>query len=173
MYKIGNVKLDSRVFLAPLAGVTCSAFRLICKEYGAGLVYSPMIVINQLVEAPKRILEIINPLKQERPLAIQLVGSDTKLMEQAVKIIDPYADIIDINLGCPEKDILALKAGAFFIKHPDQLKKIIPAVMGNTNKPVTEADITKSKSINRGIKKLSSAPKKSEALYMSHATADT
>ncbi|MEK6952011.1 MAG: tRNA dihydrouridine synthase DusB [Nanoarchaeota archaeon] len=137
MYKIGNVKLDSRVFLAPLAGINCSAFRLMCKEYGAGLVYSPMVVINQLVEAPERILEIINPLKQERPLAIQLVGSDTKLMEEAVKIIDEYADIIDINLGCPEKDILALKAGSFFIKHPDQLKKIIPAVMSNTNKPVT------------------------------------
>ncbi len=120
-----------------MAGVNCSAFRLICKEHGAGLVYSPMIVINQLVANPEKILEIINPLKKERPLTIQLVGSDTKLMEQAVKIIDEYADIIDVNIGCPEKDILALKAGSFFIKHPEQLKKIIPAAINSTNKPVT------------------------------------
>jgi len=136
-YNIGNVKLDSRLILAPMAGVNCAAFRLLCKEYGAGLVSTPMLVVNQIVAAPEKIIDQACFLKQEKPISVQLVGSDSKLAEEATRIIEPYADIIDINLGCPEKDILALKAGAFLVKHPDQIKKIVMPVINNTNKPVT------------------------------------
>ncbi len=135
--KIGNVKLESKTILAPMAGVNCTAFRLLCKEHGAGLVTTPMLVINQIVANKDKILEQTCLLKQEKPISIQLVGSDSQLAGEATEIIDEYADIIDINFGCPEKDILALKAGSFFVKHPEQMKKVVVPIINSTNKPVT------------------------------------
>lgn len=135
--KLGNVHLDSKLILAPMAGVNCAAFRLLCHEYGAGLVSSPMIVVNQIIRNPENLLKSICFLKEERPISVQLVGSDSVMAAEATKIVEPYADIIDINLGCPERDILALHAGSFMIKHPDQIKKIVKPVIDNTNKPVT------------------------------------
>lgn len=135
--KIKNMHLEGKTFLAPMAGVNCTAFRLLCHEYGAGVVSTPMLVVNQLAAEPKKLIERTCFLKQERPISVQLVGSDSKMAAEATKIIEDYADIIDINLGCPEKDILALKAGSFLIKHPEQIKKIVSPVVSNTNKPVT------------------------------------
>lgn len=135
--RIGKLKLESNTLLAPMAGVNCASFRLLCKEYGAGMVTTPMLVMNQLVANPDRIIKQACPLDNERPLSIQLVGSDSKLAGKATQLIDEYADAIDINFGCPEKDILALKAGSFFVKHPEQMKKVVAPIINNTNKPVT------------------------------------
>lgn len=135
--KIGKLNLDSRLILAPMAGVNCASFRLLCREYGVGLVSTPMIHINQLVGAAEKVIGITCFLKNEKPISVQIVGADSKIAGEATKLIENYADVIDINLGCPEKDILAAKAGAFFIKHPEQIKKIVSPVVSNTNKPVT------------------------------------
>jgi len=135
--RIGNLKLDSKLILAPMAGVNCAAFRLLCREYGAGLVSTPMLVINQVVNTPEKIIQRTCFLKKEKPVSVQLAGSDSKMAAEATRIIEEYADVIDVNLGCPKKDILALKAGAFFAKHPEQAKKIVKPVIDNTNKPVT------------------------------------
>lgn len=137
MYKIGNVKLDNQLILAPMAAVNCGSFRLLCKESGAGLVTTAMIVANQIVASPDKLIERTCFLKDEKPLSIQLVGSDSKLMADATSLIEDHADIIDVNLGCPENDILALKAGSFFVKHPEQIQKAVKPVIDNTNKPVT------------------------------------
>ena len=137
MLKIGNTKVKNRLVLAPMAGVNCASFRLLCHENGAGLVSTPMLVANQLVANPETIIQRTCFLKEEKPISVQIVGSDSKLMGEATKIIQEYADIIDINLGCPEKDILALKAGSFLIKHPEQIKKAVKPVIDNTNKTVT------------------------------------
>ena len=135
--RIGSLNLDSNLILAPMAGVNCAAFRLLCREYGAGLVSTPMIVTNQLVASPQKIIDRTCFLKEEKPISVQLVGSDSQLAAEATKIIESYADVIDVNMGCPENDILALKAGSFLIKHPEQIKKAIKPVIDNTNKPVT------------------------------------
>ncbi len=135
--KIGKLKLDSKLVLAPMAAVNCAAFRLLCKESGAGLITTAMIPIHQLVEAQEKIIERICFLKREKPIGVQLVGSDSKIAEKATKIIEQYADIIDVNLGCPEKEVLATKSGSFFIKHPEQIHKIITPIISNTNKQVT------------------------------------
>ncbi len=139
--KIGNVKLENPLVLAPMAGVNCQAFRRICRENGAGLVCTPMIVAKQLISNPETILKIAEIHKDEAPVSFQLVGSDKEEMAQATRIIEDRSDIpakiIDINLGCPEKDILALKAGSFLIKHPEQIQKAVSPVISNTNKPVT------------------------------------
>ncbi len=136
-YRIGNVKLENQLVLAPMAAVNCAAFRLLCREAGAGLVSTPMTVANQLVAAPDKIIERTCFLEEEKPISVQIVGSDSAMMAEATRIIEKHADIIDINLGCPEKEILALKAGSFFVKHPEQIKKAVKPVIDNTNKPVT------------------------------------
>ena len=91
--KIGKLKLNSNLVLAPMAGVNCTAFRLMCKEYGAGLVSTPMLVINQIVNAPEKLIERTCFIKKEKPVSVQIVGSDSKLAEQGVRIIEEYADV--------------------------------------------------------------------------------
>ncbi|MBU0536084.1 MAG: tRNA dihydrouridine synthase DusB [Nanoarchaeota archaeon] len=135
--KIGNITLDTPVILAPMAGVNCAAFRLLCREYGAGMVSTPMLVSNQVIGNAEKLIERTCYLKQEKPIMTQLLGSDRKIMEEAARIVEEFSDIIDVNLGCPEKDALAIKAGAFLVKHPEQIEKAVGPVIGATNKPVT------------------------------------
>ena len=131
--KIGNVKIETPLALAPLLGVNCTTFRLLCKKKGAGLIYSGMFDSDEIIRKNK----CEKFLAEESPLAIQIVGNNKEKLEQATQIVDEYANIIDINLSCPMKEILAKKSEAFFLKHPEQLKKIIKPVMNNTNKPIT------------------------------------
>ncbi|MDD5086922.1 MAG: tRNA dihydrouridine synthase DusB [Candidatus Nanoarchaeia archaeon] len=135
--RIGKLKLNSNVIMAPMAGVNCTSFRLICHEYGAGLVSTPMIYANNLVARPERVIKKTCFLKKEKPISVQLVGADTENMKEAAIIIEKYADVIDVNLGCPDRKIIENKAGGFFSKHPEQIDKIVKPVIDNTNKPVT------------------------------------
>ena len=135
--KIGDVKLDNPLCLAPLLGVNCTAFRLMCHDYGAALVYSPMIHSLGLVKAEKNREVWIDFIKEERPLAVQIIGRDPKIMVESLQYIEPRADIIDINFGCPDKNVLGQKMGAYFSKHPEQMSKIVNAVASATEKPVT------------------------------------
>lgn len=133
MYKIGNVKLENNLMLAPLHGVSCNAFRLICKKHGAGLVYTSMIHDETLIRR-KWACDVVD---EEGPIAIQLVGKNPEKMSEAAKIVEEKADIIDINLGCPDQDVLANQAGAFLIKHPEQMVKMVSKVVSSVSKPVT------------------------------------
>lgn len=139
---IGKVKVENPLVLAPMAAVNCPAFRLLCRNYGAGLIYSPMIHCNSVTHLWKvdkdRVFEnFINFQDGERPLAAQIVGSDPKLMGESARILSDFADIIDLNFGCCDSDILAAKAGAFFVKHPEQMDKVLDAVLDSTDLPVT------------------------------------
>ncbi|MFC1741800.1 tRNA dihydrouridine synthase DusB [Nanoarchaeota archaeon] len=135
--KIGKVKLDNPLCLAPMLGVNCTAFRLMCRQNGAALIYSQMIHSMGLVKAERHRDAWLDFIEKERPLAIQIVGRDPKVMVESLQYIEPYCDIIDINFGCPDKDILGQKMGAYFSKHPEQTEKIVSAVAAATNKPVT------------------------------------
>lgn len=135
--KIGNVKLDNPLCLAPLLGVNCTAFRLMCHDHGAALVYSPMIHSMGLVKGEKNRDVWIDFIEDERTLAVQIIGRDPEIMVESLQYIEPYADIIDINFGCPDKDVLGQKMGAYFSKHPEQMSKIISRVASATDKPVT------------------------------------
>ena len=135
--KIGKVKLANRLVLAPLLGVNCTAFRLMCHNYGAALVFSPMIHSMGLVKGEKNRDSMIDFVKEERPLAIQLIGRDPEIMVESLQYIEEYADIIDLNFGCPDSDVLGQKMGAYFTKHPEGMSKIINAVASATKKPVT------------------------------------
>lgn len=133
--KIGKMRLANNVFLAPMAGVNCPAFLLMCKKYGAGLVYTQMLDAHSIVaNEPEKFLDILNGT---RPVAVQLVGAKPAVMKEAAEKIEGCCEIIDINLGCPDADVLANKAGAFFLKHPEQIERVVKAVICGTNKPIT------------------------------------
>ena len=131
--KIGKVKLENNLILAPMLGVNCNAFRLQCKKHGAGLVTTAMIHPDSLFNQENK-LDII---REERLVAAQIVGRNSEDMARAASMLEKEADIIDINLGCPDKDVLGKQAGAFLIKHTDQMEKMVSKVIGSVNCTVT------------------------------------
>jgi tRNA-dihydrouridine synthase B len=141
MYKIGNVTLKNQLILAPMAGVNCTAFRLLCKEYGAGLVTTQMFHCDSIPvlfkEDKPKLDRLLGISKDERPVSIQLVGANPDNLKESTLILNDYADIIDFNLGCPDKDILANKSGGFLSKHPEQIERLLKPLIENSKKPVT------------------------------------
>ena len=141
MYEIGNVKIKNQLILAPMAGVNCSAFRLLCKEYGAGLVTTQMFHCDSIPvlfeEDKKKLDNLLGISKDEHPVSIQLVGSNPENLKKSTLILNEYADIIDFNMGCPDKDILANKSGGFLSKHPEQIERLMKPIIENSKKPVT------------------------------------
>ena len=101
--KIGKVNIDFPVLLAPMAGYTDYPFRVLCKRMGAGLVYSEFVSADGIIRENTRTIEMIRFAEEERPIGIQIFGSDPKTMSLAASFIDRKfsPDIIDINYGCP------------------------------------------------------------------------
>ncbi|MBU5425522.1 tRNA dihydrouridine synthase DusB [Tissierella pigra] len=138
--KIGNIELENNIFLAPMAGVTDLAFRILCKEMGAGLVVSEMVSSKGMYyEDPgtKTLLQV-NP--KERPIAIQIFGSDSKIMSNIVEeYLNPRKDIdiIDINMGCPAPKIVKNGDGSALMKEPKLVRQILREVIRVSQKPVT------------------------------------
>ena len=125
--------------LAPMAGVTDSAFRQICKSFGADVVYSEMISAAAIVYDSKKTLELMKFNKKERPFVIQLFGSKPEHFAYAVKYITKKIkpDGIDINFGCAVKKIIKQGAGAALMDNSKLGRLIIKTVIDNTNLPVS------------------------------------
>lgn len=135
---IGQLALPSPFLLAPLAGYTDLPFRLLCREYGASLVYSEMISSHGLVYGQKNTLAMLRSVASERPFAIQLFGSDPEMMGKAAAIASAMpADLIDINMGCPVRKVVKKGAGAALMKDLPKAQAIIQAVCANSALPVT------------------------------------
>jgi len=137
-------KFSSRAFLAPMAGVSDPALRLQCKKMGAGLVVTEFTSIHsivakekQLKDHMKKITEFIEYSDQERPLSIQLFGSDLSVLEQAAKIVEPYFDIIDYNMGCPAPHITQQMAGGALLQQTNLTQQIFQTLVSAVKKPVT------------------------------------
>ena len=137
-------KFSSRAFLAPMAGVSDPALRLQCKKMGAGLVVTEFTNIHsiiakekQLKDHMKTITEFIEYSDQERPLSIQLFGSDLSALEQAAKIVEPYFDIIDYNMGCPAPHITQQMAGGALLQQSNLTEQIFKTLVNAVKKPVT------------------------------------
>ncbi len=137
--KIGNVELKNNIILAPMAGVSTSAFRSICLEYGAGLVYSEMISDKGLGYDNQKTLKMIEIKEDEHPIAMQLFGSDYKSITEAAKKLISFSkiDILDVNMGCPVNKVVKSGAGAALLKDPLKIYDIIKALKDNINIPVT------------------------------------
>ena len=137
-------KFSSKAFLAPMAGVSDPALRLQCKKMGAGLVVTEFTNIhsiiakeNQLKEKMQTIQEFIEFSDEERPLSIQLFGSDLVALEKAAKIVEPFFDIIDYNMGCPAPHITQQMAGGALLQEVNLTQQIFNTLVNAVKKPVT------------------------------------
>lgn len=134
-----NKKKDPILALAPLAGYTDSAFRLICKNFGADVVYSEMASVTALYYNSEKTLDLLEFHKKERPYVVQLFGSDPDHFIKAVKVIEKEIgpDGFDINFGCPVKKVLKQGAGAKLMSDLKLSRKIIENVLNSTNLPLS------------------------------------
>ena len=115
--KIGNVEIARTAALAPMAGVADRAYRLMCKKYGAAYVVSEMVSAKGICYSDRKTAELCTVTDEERPMAIQLFGSEPEFMAEAVKIVlDYHPDIIDINMGCPVLKVVGTGAGSALMK---------------------------------------------------------
>jgi len=137
-------KFSSKAFLAPMAGVSDPALRLQCKKMGAGLVVTEFTSIhsiiakeNQLKEKMQTIQEFIEYSDEERPLSIQLFGSNLNALEKAAKIVEPFFDIIDYNMGCPSPHITQQMAGGALLQEVNLTQQIFSTLVNAVKKPVT------------------------------------
>lgn len=137
--QIGPVKLKNPVVLAPMAGVCNPAFRLIAKEFGAGLVCAEMVSDKGLLYGNERTKRMLYVDERERPLSLQIFGGDRDTLVAAAKIVDQQtnADIIDINMGCPAPKIVKCDAGAKWLLDPNKIYDMVAAVVDAVQKPVT------------------------------------
>lgn len=136
--KIGNLELENNVFLAPMAGVTDLPFRLLCKEMGCGLVYSEMVSAKGILYDNKNTTELLEIASEERPVAVQLFGSDPQILGDMAKKIESYPiDIIDVNMGCPAPKIVKNGEGSCLMKTPELVGKIVKSLVESQSKPVT------------------------------------
>ena len=140
MVKIGNIEVKNKVVLAPMAGISNSAFRRICKSMGAGLVYAEMVSDKAIYYNNKKTIDMLYMTDYERPIAQQIFGSDVESFVAAAKVIEEvmHPDIIDINMGCPvPKVALKAQAGSALLKNPLKIKEIVSSVVKAVNCPVT------------------------------------
>lgn len=136
--QINTLKLDTPFILAPLAGYTDLAFRILCRQYGAGLCYSEMISCHGLVYQQANTLAMIRTVPEERPVAFQLFGSDPEVMGEAAAILSEQPiDLIDINMGCPVRKVTKRGAGAALMREPALADRIIRRVVACSKVPVT------------------------------------
>ena len=136
--KIGNVTLENRYILGPMAGVTDLPFRLLCKEQGAGLLCMEMVSAKAILYNNKNTETLLEIHPDEQPVSLQFFGSDPKIMSEMAKRVEerPF-DIMDINMGCPVPKVVKNGEGSALMKNPKLVHEIVSAMVKAINKPVT------------------------------------
>lgn len=137
--KIGNIEFENNVFLAPMAGVTDIAFRGLCKELGCGLVYTEMVSAKGLYYGSDNTEKLLEVSEMEKPVAVQIFGSDPAIMAKACDHFNENDDILilDINMGCPAPKIVKNGEGSALMKNPKLAAEIVKEVKKASKKPVT------------------------------------
>jgi len=139
MVKIRNIELGKfPILLAPMEEITGAAFRTICKEFGANLVYTEFVAADGLIRDVQKSTQKIDFQENERPIGIQIFGNNEAAMCRAAEVAaEQKPDIIDINWGCPVKKIVKKGSGSGMLQYPEKLVKITEAVVKSVNIPVT------------------------------------
>ncbi|MBN1934345.1 MAG: tRNA dihydrouridine synthase DusB [Anaerolineae bacterium] len=137
--QIGSLTVDFPLILAPMAGYTELPFRLLCKRYGAGLVFTEVATVEGIARGTPRTLHYLQTAPQERPVGAQVYGTNPNAMAEAARAIEAMGtfDLIDINCGCPVRKIVRHGAGAALMGDPAQIERIVRAVRAATSLPVT------------------------------------
>lgn len=135
---IGSLHLENPVILAPLAGITNLPFRLLAKEAGCGLVTSEMVSADGLVHGARNAFDLLRSLPAEKPLAVQLFGSDPAVMAEAAAIVEGSgADLLDINFGCAVKKVIKTGSGAALMRTPQRAEALLRAARHAVAIPLT------------------------------------
>lgn len=136
--KIGNIELENRYILGPMAGVTDLPFRLLCKEQGAGLLCMEMVSAKAIYYNNRNTESLLEIHPDETPVSLQLFGSDPKIMSEMAKRIEerPFA-ILDVNMGCPVPKVVRNGEGSALMKEPKLAYEIVSALVKAIDKPVT------------------------------------
>lgn len=136
--KIGNVELENNLIVAPMAGVTNRPFRTICKEIGnPGLVCTEMASSKAMFHNDQKTKRLLNTDGEKRPISYQIFGSDVETMAFSAKYVSEFADIIDINMGCPAPKVVKNGDGSKLLLDLDKAEEIMKAVVQNSKVPVT------------------------------------
>lgn len=136
--KIGNLNIEGRVFCAPMAGISFSSYRGLARRFGAAVVYTGMVSSNGLVHNSKMSSKLLYFTEEERPIGIQLFGSDPEIMHRGAQIASQYhPDMIDLNFGCPVKKVVNRNGGAAVLKDLGLTKALIEAAVSASDLPVT------------------------------------
>ena len=138
-WKIGDITIPNQLVVAPMAGVTNTAFRMICKKFGAGLVVCEMISDRGIIYGNKKTLSMMTVDPNEHPMSIQIFGGTKETLVEAAKFVDQNtdADIIDINMGCPVNKVVNTDAGARWLLDPNKVYEMVSYVTDAVKKPVT------------------------------------
>lgn len=136
---IGNIDLGEKpVLLAPMEDVTDLPFRLLCKKFGADMVYTEFVSSDALIREVNKTMQKLKIVEEERPVAIQIYGKDTESMVQAAKMVEnAKPDILDLNFGCPVKKVAGKGGGAGMLQNIPKMLEITSAVVKAVNIPVT------------------------------------
>ena len=135
--EIGKIKLENNILLAPMAGITDLPFRIIAKKQGAGLVYTEMISSKAIFYQDEKTKKLLNMKGEKRPVGVQIFGSDLESMVSAAKYIEPIADVIDINMGCPAPKVVKNGDGSKLLLNLELAEQIVKEVVKAVHKPVT------------------------------------
>jgi len=134
---IGRLAVDPPFILAPMAGLTDLALRTLAREQGAPLCFTEMISAQGLIRGGKNTLPLLRSTDGDRPLGIQLFGEDPAALAAAARMVENNCDLIDINMGCPVRKVVAGGAGSALMKDPARVRKIVEAVRKATSLPLT------------------------------------
>lgn len=135
--KIGNVELKNNLILAPMAGVTDLPFRLIVEKFNPGLVCTEMVSSKALFYGDEKTKQLLKTEGEKRPISMQIFGSDIESMAFAAKYVSKFADIVDINMGCPAPKVVKNGDGSKLLLDLNKAQEIIKAVVANSKVPVT------------------------------------
>jgi tRNA-dihydrouridine synthase B len=138
-WKIGNVTIPNQLVVAPMAGITNAAFRLTCREFGAGLVVCEMISDRGIMHRNSKTMSMLFVDPKEHPVSVQIFGGTKETLVEAAEFVDQHtgADIIDINMGCPVNKVVKTDAGARWLLDPEKVYEMVSAVTSAVSKPVT------------------------------------
>ena len=136
--RIGNVEIKNNIALAPMAGITDLPFRLLCKEQGCGLMCTEMVSAKAVLYNNKNTEDLMKTVPEERPLALQLFGSDPDIMADIAKrLSEREFDIIDVNMGCPVPKVVNNGEGSALMKDPVLVGRIVEKMADALDKPLT------------------------------------
>ncbi len=139
MFKIGPIEIDSKALLAPMAGVTGHPFRVLCKEQGAGLVYTEFVSANGIIRENQKTLNLMKFTESERPIGVQIFGETPEVLAQSARYIEEVVkpDLIDLNFGCPVPKVTKKGAGSAILKDLPLMDEVAKAVVESVSIPVT------------------------------------